>query len=399
MKLLVASGVTELDQYFASYPAEVSTARSREEVAITLGQATKETMPDVLVLGEPLPGNPRSNEFPLIVLQYWPQVKVVWLARPGSSGTVLERCRQAGVQVIVGQVAASELTNVIQAITPETVPTEHAQVEVIPPGQPDSPLPVEEPTVGKPGGLIAVWSPKSEGATVTALHLAAALAKHKDTLLIDMNLRRPMLEPCVRGLDLSGHNIDMLYPQAQVGSLTAEFLNATVWRAKERKNLSYLGGIRQPEFSTNYMVQPLARLLDFAAATYSNVVVDVGGELDNAGTEAALSRADVVLVVLRATFLSVHTYLNLREFLSRLGVNVNTHRLIITSKRQEDPYGEEMIARESGVPLAAVLPLCPGLDKAISMGNLLEPGSKTANEYLKAVAGVSWPALRQEVRV
>lgn len=394
MKVLVASGVAELDEYLASYPAEVTTATSREEVAVFLSQATVETMPDVLVIGEPLPGNPPSNDFPLVILQYWPQVKVLWLARPGFAGEVLNRCLEVGVQVIIGQVSASELMAAIAAVAPTGAP-ESPPVD----GGPDVQSSQAKSVPQGSGGIIAVWSPKSEGATVTALHLSVALAKHQETLLVDMNLRRSMLESCLRGLDLAEHNIDMLYPQAQVGSLTGEFLKATVWRSKDLKHLSYLGGIRHPEFSTNYMVQPLTHLLELSAATYSNVVVDVGGELDNAGTEAALSRADSVLVVLRATLLSVHTYLNLREFLTRLGVSVTNHRLVVASKRQEDPYDEDVLAKECGVPLVASLPLCPGLDKAISMGNLLEPGSRTTNQYWNAIAGITWAALRQEVKV
>lgn len=233
--------------------------------------------------------------------------------------------------------------------------------------------------------LVTVWSPKSEGATVTALHLATAFAKRHSTLLVDLNLRRPQLADTLRGLDLSLHNVDTVYPQAQVGSLTSELLRATVWQSQAQQRLSLMGGILHPENATNYDLGPLSHLLDLCSTTYPRVVADVGGELDTAGTEAALTHASCVLVVMRATLLSIRTYQRLRALLVRLGIDVSTHRLVLTSYRPDDPYEPPEVARECELPIAGIVPFCMQLDTALSVGQTLTPGPRANTSYLRSI--------------
>lgn len=234
------------------------------------------------------------------------------------------------------------------------------------------------------GSLIAVWSPKSEGATVTALHLAAALSARRETLLLDLNLRRPLLDLLVRDLDLSAHHLDALYPQAHVGALTPEFLRAAARRTPAYPRLHLLGGARRPENAAAYELAPLVQLLTVATRTFPTVVLDLSPDLDTASTEAGLATANVVLVVLRSTLPSIRTYMRQRDLLTRLNLSLASHRLVITSSRPDDPYDARVVARECAVPLAASLPYSSYLDTAISMGQLLPPG-RSNNPYLRAV--------------
>ncbi len=122
MRVLAASGMTQVDLFVCQLPCAVETAASREEVTAYLADCPLEALPSVLVTGEPLQGAPAGNEFPLTVRRYFPSVRVVYLARDGFS--VPDDFAVNGIDVVIGQVSGSHLANLIGVNPEPRVPTE-----------------------------------------------------------------------------------------------------------------------------------------------------------------------------------------------------------------------------------------------------------------------------------
>ena len=434
MRIVIATGVPPVDAFLQALPADQTwTAARREDVAMHLSDHAPDEMPNVVIVGEPLPGDPQGHDFPLMIRRYFPSVRVLYLARDGFAKP--EDFDTAGVEVLVGHVTGSRLAGLLGIPLPgiqlvasgsktdaSPAPAQTAARPVVPPGFAASearveatnaaPIPdvaeveVVDPPAPEPdapppppaGGVVAVWSPKSEGATVTALHLAHALAVNGPTLLLDLNLRRPAIATSLKDADLAEHNVDQLWSMLAVDSLTPEYLGSqAVLLAKAKGAPALLGGTMHAEYAGTYPLESVSRLLAVARSRFNNVVVDIPADLDNAATEAAQATADVVLVVLRANLLSLKTYERVRSYASELGVDSKKHRIVLTARRAEDPYGVDEIAKHLQVPVVATLPFAPMLDTAISKGELLTPGSKTANEYLKTLQGLTWEVLHRGI--
>lgn len=244
------------------------------------------------------------------------------------------------------------------------------------------------------GRIVAVWSPKSEGATVTALHLARAAAPQEETLLLDLNLRRPQVEAALpRAVSLERNAVDMLLPQAQVGTLTAAFLREVAARP-EKAGPAVVAGLRQPEYGSTLESAPLGTLLRVARSAFPLTVVDVAADLENAGTDAALAHADLILVVLRGTWLSLHAYHHLHNLLIQLGSDVSRHRLVLTQAHPGDPYRPVEAAEYVGVPVLQRLPFVPELDVAIGLGEPVRSASRAAADYLRQIGQLASLSLR-----
>lgn len=429
MRVVLATGHPELDAFIRGLPVEVAyAANQREDVGMYLQGLAADELPDVLVAAEPLPGNPPGVSFPGAIHRYWPEIRLLWLARRDSTGTRLDELRESGVHVIVGQVSGQELAALIGVAMPleaedagepagqqgEAPPDEPALTAPPMPARvatsdtldaqpepeveeafvsPVSPVGAETDDIAPKAGqamIVAVWSPKSEGATATALHLARLLSASAPTILMDLNLRRPMVADFFRdgenNVDFTEHSLDTVWPNLEAGTLTPELLRETVWKEEGKNPLHTLGGTRMPEYATNYGIAPIVQLLQVVRNSHQHIVLDVGPDMDNAGTEAALTYADVVLVVLNPSWFSLNNYHRVRTLLTnRLGIDAENHRIVLR-KRPDAPYTPDDVAEFVGSPVVGLIPAVPDMDRYLSLGEFLTPhSSKQAGEYLRTV--------------
>jgi len=434
MRVLLATGpkLEALGAYVRTLPCQVVfTASQREDVGEYLQGLGAEEVPDVLLAAESLPGNPPGISFATAIRRYWPDVRVIWLAREINDEARRE-LENAGVAVVAGQISGRQIAALIgvsetalDQVEGEEMRLAHHQPSAlgdVPAAsggatrvEPAPSLPVEAVSLQPENGttvesdnsgparsqVVAVWSPKSEGATTTALHIAKMLSQSKPTVLLDLNLKRPQLASFFRdgesAADFSNHSLDLLWPNLDGGTLTAELLQETVWKGKEKNAPSVLGGIRRREYFSGYSLRPVVELIRMAQGAYGHVVIDVSADLDNAGAEAAFALADVILVVMKPTWFTLEAYTEARRIQSEVEPDPDTHlkpdvtrHRILLIKDAQAPYTAADVSRFCSVPVIGTLPYVPEMDRALSLGECLSGSTKAASEYLRVLQGLTF---------
>jgi MinD-like ATPase involved in chromosome partitioning or flagellar assembly len=236
---------------------------------------------------------------------------VVALEAPGLDLAAVDRLRASGVRSIAvapGDLAQARvratrigLRAVLRADEVAALPDAITATEPEPP--PEAPEPPERPG-GPPGRILAVWGPPgAPGRTTVATALAAALAVHRRTTLVDVDPYGGSVAQVLGVLDeVSG----LLAAARLAGAGMLEEGFSSVQRALDAR-LTVVTGLPRPDRWTEVRAGTVELLLE-TAARHGHVVVDTGFSLEQDGelvgrpgrhqmTLAALDVADEVLVV------------------------------------------------------------------------------------------------------
>lgn len=234
------------------------------------------------------------------------------------------------------------------------------------------------------GRLIVVWSPKSEGASTTAWHLATVAGKQEDTLLLDLNLVRPLLGRVWQEDVRETHSWELLWPMVESRALTPEALRRNVLGSKEM-GFSLLAGTTAPAAAfLTYTVDPMLWLLEAARNAYQTVIVDVSAEVNNGAIEAALGVADRVLVVMRGNWYSVATLSTSQQTAAQLQLDRAKWRTAMI-QQPEAPYQAKEIAAYTRISHSIEIPWVSDMDKRIALGEPIRGRNAVEKAYLAAM--------------
>jgi Flp pilus assembly CpaE family ATPase len=237
---------------------------------------------------------------------------------------------------------------------------------------------------------IAVWSPKpGDGASFTADALAQLLweerAEGELIGLLDCNTRTPWLKYRL-GLD-ECVILDELLPLASAGCLTPEILCRHAGNICKKESLHFIGGIRRPEFN-RYSRLFFDILLDISQRVYTWTVLDAGNIPDQAGTVAALQRADYIITVLQPSYVSKQSLRHCRSLLTALEIDREKMGLVYNRYQVHDEEPQLMAAGLDYKVLGTLNEL--GREKNLSGYNWLfvDRGQKTVAAYRESLKNI-----------
>ncbi|QDB78518.1 hypothetical protein FE251_03335 [Georgenia wutianyii] len=253
--------------------------------------------------------------------------------------------------------------------------------------------PVEEepppPAPATTGRLVVVWGPRgSPGRTSIAVNLAAELAAHEPTLLVDADTEAPSVTQVLGVLDETA-GIAAAARLAGDGRLDAGTMRGVTRRLGERLRL--LTGLTRADRWRELPAASLDVVWEQARETAAWVVVDVGAGIDepvgglgaprrHQAALSALAAADVVVVVGAAEPVGMHRLVTALQELSDAQVCApHASRVVVVNRVRGSAAGAnpeqavvEALARFAGVMDPLLVPDDrAALDRAVLQGATL----------------------------
>lgn len=154
--------------------------------------------------------------------------------------------------------------------------------------------------------VIAVYSPLSQGSSTVAAHLAVALAcaDNYKVCLVDFNPLKPKVRDLFH-LKLEEHTLSDVLSTLEKGSLTAEAMEAFTKQSRYKKNLDLLSGLYNINDYYTSKVEQYEEIIEKLKFIYDYVVVDTHAWYDVLPTDAALRKADKIVVPVQGNRYSI----------------------------------------------------------------------------------------------
>ena len=308
-----------------------------------------------------------------------------------------DRCRSLGATAVVAaDTGAQEWARAVGDLA--------GREPVAEPVEEEPPPPAPEATAGR---LVVVWGPRgSPGRTSVAVNLAAELAAHEPTLLVDADTEAPSVTQVLGVLDETA-GIAAAARLAGDGRLDAGTLRGMTRRLGER--LQLLTGLTRADRWRELPAASLDVVWDRARETAAWVVVDVGAGIDepvgglgaprrHQASLSALAAADVVVVVGAAEPVGMHRLVTALQELGDAQVCApHASRVVVVNRVRGSAAGAnpeqavvESLARFAGVSDPLLVPDDrAALDRAVLQGATLAevaPGSR-ARAAVQELAG------------
>jgi pilus assembly protein CpaE len=247
---------------------------------------------------------------------------------------------------------------------------------------------------GRRGRIVTVFSPKGgTGKTVTAVNLAAALAKHagKRTLLLDLDLQFGDAA-IMLGIEPEKTIYDLV---TAPGELDSEKLAG--YTTRHACGLDILPAPLRPEDAELVTEGKLARLLEVARESYDVIVVDTS-PFFHGPMLATLDRTDELMMLCG---LDVPTLKNVRLSLQTLELlSFPTHRISFVLNRANSKVGmsKKEVEGALGVKMTHEVPSDRAVPLAVNRGNpaVLADGGADFSSAVKKIAKALVAAPQQQ---
>jgi len=204
--------------------------------------------------------------------------------------------------------------------------------------------------------IITVWHPKpGDGGSFTALNLFNLLKKElteEKICLADFDIPRPYLRYYLRLDECTV--IDNLRPYIAAGNLIGKILEQVAVRIN--KNASFIGGVKRIENPDKYTDNHFKAIIEVSREVYDHIVIDAGSLPDNAGTIEALRQADIVIMLIKPSFISQVYMEQLLGLLPGMGIEKEKIWGVINGYQSEIISKPETILSKENIPLLCTLP-------------------------------------------
>ena len=171
---------------------------------------------------------------------------------------------------------------------------------------------------GPPKSILVTSAEAGEGKTVTALNLAASLARTKDkVLLIDADLRSPKIHEIKRLPNTSGLT-DLLAAK----DVSYEIIEQTIHKTDEENLHILTSGGHTVNPGNLLSSEEMRKLLAKLSAVYSHIIIDSPPALYFADSIILSTLVDSVIIVVRDNESSKQTVLKVKKTLQNVGANV-----------------------------------------------------------------------------
>lgn len=232
--------------------------------------------------------------------------------------------------------------------------------------------------------VVSLWSPVAgTGTTFTAINIAKVLGeKGKKVALLDFDLKLPSTGIYLQMQDIV-HCLDNIIPFTAGENLTETIIDNNISRIGD---IYVLQGTKLPEQAQYITIKSLEVLVESIKKYFDHIVIDTHNVIDNAGTYVAFQQADVVLVVVDKSAITVQHYDQVRNIISssfdlnRFKLIINKcHKNIYMEKQAVEQYMNFVDSKE--IPLLDV-----GIINALNQGKWIEyMKTRQAKQYIESI--------------
>ena len=369
MKAVIAVNNPGLERYILSTHQDILVLAQEKDYP-TLKRTIKLHKPQLLIISETILGGLPIPVCCSEIHGLSPETRILWLffdRKPSKEEE--EMLKKQGHMIIQGPLENHELSRALYDIIGAAIRTD------------------------KPA-VIAVWSPKSgDGATLTTEALTNMMFSQKEKGgltggsdfnmgVLDFNLKAPYLK-LRYGCDDSTV-IDDLIPYVAGSILNAEILGE--YSKKIREGLHFIGGVRRPELYDKYNATHFNKLLEASKEYFTQVFVDAGSTLDNAGTVTGLKNADVILAIMQPNYISKYALKESLRLFPAYGINPNKVKLVLNRYVPDVFDTAEIIGAGLNLFIAGTLPELGPEASIISKNSIFEDkGKKRVAAYNQAL--------------
>lgn len=194
--------------------------------------------------------------------------------------------------------------------------------------------------------VFAIYSPLSEGSSKVAAHFAVALARAKNcrVCLVDFNPIKP------RQKDIFNMNFECALGDALDNivkkTLTTEKLEGIVMQSKVQRNLDILFGLYDINDYYSSKLEQYEEVIDKLKFIYDYVIIDTHSWFDVLPTDAALRKADRVIIPIRGCRYSIEELKRCLETFEKYNdFDVSKFRVVINQYSAKDLTSIEIDAK------------------------------------------------------
>lgn len=235
--------------------------------------------------------------------------------------------------------------------------------------------------------MLAVWGSPGSGKTVTALKIAAELAKWKENVIVVLcDNTAPALPTILQGKNVSGASLGAILSAPVI---TQELVMKNLAACKESPYIAFIGYAAGENVYTyaDYTKERAVDTLVLLRHIADHVIVDCASVLaDQVFSTAALEVADSVLRLCPCDLKGISYYMSCLPLIADRKFKSDKHIHVLT---QPHPYpgGAEYENAYGGVRFC--LPYSPAVEEQAATLNLLEPLSGNEGKiYEGVIAGI-----------